>query len=177
MVMDIRQSLGRQGDRHDRHHPAIFVREDMAMHHEDTAKIDKPGAHLEVPADDDGFAIRPVEPGRRPPRGVCKDVPPDALPRLGIIAGFPRLLIHWIDVALPRQQLRRRVEDVLVYRIRRAGGRDTHIWVEDLGYLERVDMDMKWVVDWLKRRIIDDRPLLGRVKLVDLYPFVPIGLA
>src|SRR5204862_7737979 len=100
MVMDIRQNVRWHGDRHDRHHPAILVRENMAMHHIDTRKIDEAGAHLEVPADDDGFAVGPVESGGSSSRGDRKDVPPDPLRRLGVIAWFPRLLIQWIDVAL-----------------------------------------------------------------------------
>ena len=86
MVMDIRQNPRRHGDRHDGHHPAILVREDMAMDHEDTGKIDEPGAHLEVPADDDVFAVGPAESGGSSPRGDRKDVPPDPLSRLGVIA-------------------------------------------------------------------------------------------
>ena len=33
------------------------------------------------------------------------------------------------------------------------------------------------MIDRLKRRIIDDRPLLHSVQLLDLYPFFSVGLA
>ena len=60
--MDIRQRLRRDRDRHDGHHPAIFMREDVAVHYEDTPEIKEPGSHREVSVDDDGIAVGRIVP-------------------------------------------------------------------------------------------------------------------
>jgi hypothetical protein len=99
--MDIRQRLRRDRDRHDGHHPAIFMREDVAVHYEDTLEIHEPGSHREVSVDDDGIAVGIIESGSCPRRGDREGIPPDALRRSGLVTWFPRALVDRVEGTLP----------------------------------------------------------------------------